>query len=507
MNEFLQRHGNKISGTVSCFDRVVITGTLPAICHSEAITSYVKSLGLRIFDFTKWAEPLRDQVRENAQAVAKQAGLEIEHVRSSKLRKEDLIAKRLAQRGEAPGMIAIISAMEGCPSFEPWYDKQAKRAYLRYKEAKCLHYYFYIILPDLGLCHLRVPTWAPFRLQFCFNGHNWLAQRLRKAGVGFETRDNAFVRIDDFAKAQALADDFSVESLHQTLDKLARRLCPVVADFRQGVTWSLMQVEYSTDLVFKRQSDLQHLYEEIVRTAIHSVKPENIATFLGRKLTGNYKDEMGNDFHTRIEGTCIKHHMGKVAIKMYDKFHLVLRVETTANDVRFFKHYREVENRDGASEMKFADMKKTIYSLGPLREVMAAANARYLEFVAAIDDPTPAIKELDRLSRNVREKDRGFRGFNLFCGEDAEMLRVISDGGLNLTGMRHKTLAEKFPTKSTGQISYFIKRLRKHGLIKKIGRTYKYYLTAMGRRVALIGLRLKEMTIIPALRGLIERPA
>ena len=109
-----------------------------------------------------------------------------------------------------------------------------------------------------------------------------------------------------------------------------------------------MQLEYATDIIFKRKSDLKPIYDEIVRTAIHSVKPENIATFLGRKLNGNYTDEMGNDFHTRVEGTCIRHHMGKVAIKMYDKFGLVLRIETVANDVSFFKHHRRVEHRESS---------------------------------------------------------------------------------------------------------------------------------------------------------------
>ena len=35
-------------------------------------------------------------------------------------------------------------------------------------------YYFYFIDEDYGLCYLRVPTWAPFRLQFYCNAHNWL---------------------------------------------------------------------------------------------------------------------------------------------------------------------------------------------------------------------------------------------------------------------------------------------------------------------------------------------
>ena len=76
------------------------------------------------------------------------------------------------------------------------------------------------------------------------------------------------------------------------------------------------------------------------------MKPDNIATFLGRKLNGNYQDEMGNRFNTRIEGTRLKHTMGPVSIKMYDKFRLILRIETTVVNVSFFKHLaRGIESR------------------------------------------------------------------------------------------------------------------------------------------------------------------
>ena len=78
------------------------------------------------------------------------------------------------------------------------------------------------------------------------------------------------------------------------------------------------------------------------------MKPD-IATFLGRKLNGNYQDEMGNRFNTRIEGMRIKHTMGPVSIKMYDKFRLILRIETTVVNVSFFKHYREVEHKNACA--------------------------------------------------------------------------------------------------------------------------------------------------------------
>jgi len=94
-----------------------------------------------------------------------------------------------------------------------------------------------------------------------------------------------------------------------------------------------MQCEWALDVVFYRQKDLAPLYDSLVRTAVHAVKCENVATFLGRKLYGRYKDELGNDFQTRTQGTHIKHHMGPVSIKMYDKAGLVLRV---VKDTKFF---------------------------------------------------------------------------------------------------------------------------------------------------------------------------
>ena len=101
---------------------------------------------------------------------------------------------------------------------------------------------------------LRVPTWAPFRLQFYCNGHSWLARKLSARGIGYTMADNAFVHIDDWALAQALADTLSPDQLHRTLDRYARLYCPVSDVFGQSYHWSLMQVEYATDLAFRSPS-------------------------------------------------------------------------------------------------------------------------------------------------------------------------------------------------------------------------------------------------------------
>ncbi len=500
MDTFIDRHADKIRGVLSCFDRVVLTGTLPDLCHADAMARFLGARQIRLFDYPRWAEPFRDTIRTHAEQLAQKAGLTIEFIRRLKtFRKEERIKAIVAARGDHPGLVHIFSAMEACPSYKPWHDKQTGKTVLRATEAKCLHYYFYFIDPALGLCYLRVPTWAPFRLQFYCNGHGVLARRLARQGIAYTLLDNAFVDIADWGRAQALADAWDVHRLHRQLDRLATTYCPVLGDFPAGVHWSCMQVEYATDVVFQRQADFQPLYAALTATAIHAVKPDQVATFLGRKLTGRYQDELGNDFATRIQGTRIRHHMGPTALKLYDKFGLIARVECTANDVTFFQHHRTVEHRDGTTEFKLAPVRKSIYSLPVLRDLLGAATHRYLHFLAAIEDPRPGLHALEKIATPIHDGERSYRGFNLFHGPDLELFRTILRGEFTISGFQARQLRAHLSSLSGAQLSRLLKRLRTHGLIKKIGKRYKYYLTTLGRTVATTALKLRELVVIPLL--------
>ena len=63
MLELLERHADRIQGVLSCFDRIVGMGTLPDICHAEAMTRFLNTRGIRIFDFTVWAKELAEAIR------------------------------------------------------------------------------------------------------------------------------------------------------------------------------------------------------------------------------------------------------------------------------------------------------------------------------------------------------------------------------------------------------------------------------------------------------------
>lgn len=494
-----ERYSVQISGVISCYDRLIITGTLPQLCYAQGMTSYMYIHGIRIFDYAKFAEPFRDQLRANALALAEANNIEIEFVRKQHIRKEDLVKKVLAKRGYAPGLVHILSAMEACDSYKPWHDKSTGKTYLKPDTGRCLHYYFYFIDEQLGLCYIRVPTWCPFRLQIYLNGHNILAAKLDKEQIKYSMIDNAFDFIADYNRAQELSDELDTQWLHQKLDDFAQKYCPVYTHFGQVYHWSVMQAEYATDIIFKDQADLRVIYDEILRTAIHTVKAENIATFLGRKLDQKYQGEIGNNYHVRLEGARIKHSMGKVSIKMYDKFQKILRIETTVNDLSFFMHYRTVEHRDGTASKKYAAMKKNIYSLQPLQRLLAASNRRYLEFISTFDDYSTGQKNLTRITQPMTKTGRKYKGFNFFEPDDLNLLLTIARGEFNISGFKNKTIRKYLVDKTTGQISRLIKRLRMHSLIRKAKNAYKYYLTKLGRNVIIAALKIKELILVPKL--------
>jgi len=494
-----ERYRERLSGVLSCYDRIIVTGTLPGACYAQGMTAFLSARQIRIFDYARFAEPLRDRVRQRAAELAGAAGLTIQHIAKNHLRKEDIVAKVLAARGDHPGLVHIISAMEACDSYKPWHDKQTHRTFLRPDSGKCLHYYFYFIDAELGLIYLRVPTWCPFRLQFYCNGHSWLARQLTAAGIGFTLADNAFLHIDDWARAQTLADRLSPDQLHHILDRYAQRCCPMLDVFAQSYHWSLMQLEYATDLVFRSQAVLRPLYEQLSRQAILTVKAEHVATFLGHKITPQLAEEIGSQFATRIEGTCVRHRFGKSSIKIYDKFALVLRIETTTNDVSAFKHHRRVEHRHGPATRALAPVKKTIYSLTDLREILGGCNRRYLEYLSSLDDFSAGIRALHRLTQPRPLNGRNIRGLNFFSRAEHTLLAALQRPGFNVAGLRRADLLPLLGQSSPATLTRQLARLRHLGVLKRVTGTYRYYLTRGGRAAIAAGRRLTEHTIIPAL--------
>jgi hypothetical protein len=253
----------------------VITRTLPVVCYAAGMTGYLNAKGIGIFDYPECAKMLRDRVGDRAASLAAEAGVTIEHIAKPHVRKEDVVARVLRQRGDRPGLVHIISAMEACDAYKPWHDEQTHKIFIWPDSGKRLHYYFYAQDAKFGLVYLRVPTWAPFRLQFYCKGHSWLARKLTAKGTGYTMADNAFVRIDDWALAQALADTLWPDQLQRTLDRYARLYCPVSDAPGEARNLPFPPVIDPEDLPLRSQRYMPHsiatLRIRLARTLAHAL--------------------------------------------------------------------------------------------------------------------------------------------------------------------------------------------------------------------------------------------
>ena len=107
-------------------------------------------------------------------------------------------------------------------------------------------------------------------------------------------------------------------------------------------------------------------------------------------------------------------------------------------------------------------------------------------------------RQLDKLARPVRNAGRSYRGFNLFYGIDLELFLALARGEHTISGLRNRDVRQHLGL-SSSQVSRTLKRLRLHGLLKKVARRHKYYLTALGRRAIACCLRMREEAVLPTL--------
>jgi hypothetical protein len=82
-------------------------------------------------------------------------------------------------------------------------------------------------------------------------------------------------------------------------------------------------------------------------------------------------------------------------------------------------------------------------------------------------------QKLDRFAETQKDKNHRYKGFNLLADEDTQVLRILARGEFMISGFTNSAIRKFMPEKNPGQMSRLLKRLRVHGLIKKVGRTYK----------------------------------
>lgn len=490
---FLMKFASLICSRLDCFDRLIFKGRLP-IQWVEELERFVDfELKMRRTDFIKSFAPARsEELVEYAQRLAKKVGRTYLY-RTGDFRKEEWARKLLLEQRITEGLIGILCTQETCPSFRlvPGEDRPRFKADRR--QQRVLYYYF--LDARLGFMHVRLETWFPFAIQVYVNGHDWLAQQMTAKQMSFVQRENAFVQLDDPAGTQKMADRFAHLDWPKELDRFARLVNPHWQKLlkRYSYYWVTDQAEFSTDLLFRHPSALSGLYQKLLAYAVTTFSAKDVLKFMGRKYDGRLQGEVQTDYKTdRWPGARIKHRMRRNWLKMYDKFGLILRVETVINDPSEFKVYRVCHHRDGTSSKGWYPMPKGVGFLPHYQEQALACNRRYLDALAIVDDPAPAYRELADLTEPKRVADRSSAGFNPASRVHAQLFAAVLDGDGVTQGFANKTIRtrlfgltkdRKQATREGAAVNRLMKRLHARGLLAKIPRRRRWRVTAKGRNL------------------------
>ncbi len=121
-------------------------------------------------------------------------------------------------------------------------------------------------------------------MQVYLNDHEWLARKLTAQGVRYTKHDNAFVWIEDMARAQRFADRFVNLKWPAILNGYAKQVVPQLHDILSGCEhyWVSAQSEYSTDILFKTRRDLSELYPKLLSHSTLCFGAKEVMNFLGR---------------------------------------------------------------------------------------------------------------------------------------------------------------------------------------------------------------------------------
>src|ERR1700689_1481391 len=251
-----------------------------------------------------------------------------------------------------------------------------------------------------------------------------------RLGLGLVLKPNAFTQLDDPAKTQRQADRFAKLDWTKILTRYGRLVNPLLRKELScyKVRWFVDQAESATDLLFKSPSALSGLYQKLLQFATLTFTPKDILGFLGRKWNRQFDGDVQTEVKTdRLLGTRIKHRMTRNWLKMYDKFGLILRVETVINRPQEFFVYRSRKHRDGTTTPGYFPMNKDVGSLVDYQEQALACNRRYLDASAIVDDPAPAYQQLRQLTEPKRVHERSSAGFNPARREEVTFFASVLD--------------------------------------------------------------------------------
>jgi hypothetical protein len=416
-------------------------------------------------------------------------------------RKDDVTQEYRSRFSKTEGIVVVGKAQEKTPVFrtEKRRNPQTGRTYpwIVRTTAMVNHYYFYVIDEDFGPFFLKFCTYFPYNAKLCINGHEYVKRQLVKQGIAFEALDNGILTCANPRRLQQLCDGLSAAKIDALLRKwLARLPHPFTskdraAGYRYDV--SILQAEFSLTQVLDQPRTGRIFFEEVIRENLDIGRPDHVQLIFDRRIN---KRTPGR-FRTRVitEGVTPSLHVDykRSRIKQYHKEGRALRTETTINDARDF------------------GIGKRLRNLPALRRIGFQANRRLVD--------------VQRVSQDCAIGEDAFKGVNGPVEVDGQrasglrfadvavqallsallVFRLLPRGFSNRDLREHwAPLMGKSPDDMTpGQMTYHLRRLRLHGLIKRIPGTHRYQVTRQGWRAALFFTRTYNRVLRPGLAQIV----
>ena len=152
-------------------------------------------------------------------------------------------------------------------------------------------------------------------------------------------------------------------------------------------------------------------------------------------------------------------------------------------------------------------MRKGVAYLFRYRDVSLAANSRYLAALAQVDNPTDAIRTLDRITtRKQVAPKRTAKAFNPVARDETQIFRALLDGQHMIRGFSNPDIRNKLkdsphlkdiadPRRQSAKVTRIFNRCHAHGLIAKFPHSRRWRLTKQGRVAMTASIQLPRCSI------------
>ena len=497
VGELLDGH---VALEVECLDRIYLNAYVPNLQVGGQVVSFLTAhLGNPIPSpaiFTR----IGDRFRRDVKRFTEQHDVPL--VRFGKDdRKADVMAPYLAkaERAGRPGVVAVGVAQEyqkvfvgydrakdrpGPPSFG--FDKTDRRVSV---------FYFYVWDDDFGPGFIKLCSYFPYPAKVWVNGHEWAKRHAGKAGIGFTALANGFAACDDPDGLQQVCDRLGPTQILLFFERWMRVIpTPLTAEDRAGGYWwqlSMRQIEISRTLVFDAPRHARQLFDAVVRDNLAIGRPDQIELVFTGKRGGPGRPHSQPDRHrfktkvvTRGVDVSVNAFWKHSRVKQYLKEGRAWRIETVIN----------APNDLG--------VQRRLHNLPELHAKARAINRRILDVQRAGQGCAIGPTLFERIQQPYNRE--GQRTGALRFGDQRAMALA---GALCLmlhavTGVTNRSLRALVAgllgiPYSSAQASYDLRRLRLHGLIRRIHGRNRYTLTADGLAFAVFYTKLGDRVIPP----------